>query len=577
MQTVFRFGLLLAWLALGLPAAEAQSEWSFAAGVDSAGFARAQSNAQGQVLIESPQYPRGLWLHFADEAGQALAGLQIDYQSQPDSLIAVYCYDPAERVQATLIWSRPLGDAVRWTLKPRAASDDLPTGGVALDWQGLVAPDEELRLESWQEVAAFLQGRWQGQTGRVVLQFPNTSLTVALDKASALDWLPAHLQSLYAADAADDAQYLFLAVHDFKDALGLQEGIVFYTPLFPDPNLERVVRQALGYRHGLLTKETLASLTELNGRDEGIRNLQGIEHLTNLTQLDLGGNQLSDVTPLAGLTNLNWLSLYNNQLSDVAPLAELTNLTRLLLDNNQLSDVTPLAELTNLTYLSLWDNELSDVTPLADLTNLTHLSLSSNQLSDVAPLAELTNLTYLSLWDNELSDVTPLAELNNLTHLWLDNNQISDVTPIADLTNLTGLYLSGNQISDVAPLADLTNLTHLSLSSNQLSDVAPLADLNNLTRLLLGNNQISDVTPLADLTNLTQLYLSSNQISDVTPLADLTNLNWLYLYNNQLSDVTPLADLTNLTHLYLSDNPLNFQALNEHIPALQARGVEVLY
>ncbi len=424
MQTVFRFGLLLAWLALGLPAAEAQSEWSFAAGVDSAGFARAQSNAQGQVLIESPQYPRGLWLHFADEAGQALAGLQIDYQSQPDSLIAVYCYDPAERVQATLIWSRPLGDALRWTLKPQAANDDLPTGGAALDWQGLVAPDEELRLESWEEVAAFLRGRWQGQTGRVVLQFPNTSLTIALDKGPALDWLLAHLQSLYSAAAADGAQYLFLAVHDFKDALGLQEGIVVYTSFFSDPNLERVVRQALGHPHGLLTKETLASLTELYGRNEGIRILQGIEHLTNLTELDLGGDHLSDVSSLAALTNLIQLDLGHNQVSDVSPLAGLTNLNYLSLGYNQVSDVSPLAGLTNLNYLSLRYNRVSDVSPLAGLTNLNQLVLIGNQTVDVSPLAALTNLNLLWLSSNQVSDVSPLAGLTNLTWLDLGNNPL---------------------------------------------------------------------------------------------------------------------------------------------------------
>ena len=74
-------------VALGTSAAIAQTELFFATGVDSTGWAQAQSNADGHVLIESPQYPRGLWLHLVNEAGDALAGLQVEYQGRPDSLV----------------------------------------------------------------------------------------------------------------------------------------------------------------------------------------------------------------------------------------------------------------------------------------------------------------------------------------------------------------------------------------------------------------------------------------------------------------------------------------------------------
>ena len=66
---IFRFGILLALATLGASTATAQTELFFATGVDSTGWAQAQSNADGHVLIESPQYPHGLWLHLVDEAG----------------------------------------------------------------------------------------------------------------------------------------------------------------------------------------------------------------------------------------------------------------------------------------------------------------------------------------------------------------------------------------------------------------------------------------------------------------------------------------------------------------------------
>jgi len=72
MHLSIRSEILLAVAALGVSAATAQTELYFATGVDSTGRALAQSNADGHVLIESPQYPRGLWLHLVDEAGDAL-------------------------------------------------------------------------------------------------------------------------------------------------------------------------------------------------------------------------------------------------------------------------------------------------------------------------------------------------------------------------------------------------------------------------------------------------------------------------------------------------------------------------
>ena len=81
--------------------------------------------------------------------------------------------------------------------------------------------------------------------------------------------------------------------------------------------------------------------------------------------------------------------------------------------------------------------------------------------------------------------------------------------------------------------------------------------------------------PLANLTNLHTLNLHNNQIADVGPLANLTNLQTLHIGRNQIVDVGPLAGLTELQTLGLSGNPLSNQAINEHIPALKARGVDV--
>jgi hypothetical protein len=54
----------------------------------------------------------------------------------------------------------------------------------------------------------------------------------------------------------------------------------------------------------------------------------------------------------------------------------------------------------------------------------------------------------------------------------------------------------------------------------------------------------------------------------------------LSLYNNHISDISPLVDNTGLGEgdwVDLRGNPLSEQSINEYIPALEARGVQVYY
>jgi hypothetical protein len=52
------------------------------------------------------------------------------------------------------------------------------------------------------------------------------------------------------------------------------------------------------------------------------------------------------------------------------------------------------------------------------------------------------------------------------------------------------------------------------------------------------------------------------------------------LINNDIVDISPLAANAGLGDgdlLYLQGNPLSAESINVHIPALQARGVTVVY
>jgi len=148
---------------------------------------------------------------------------------------------------------------------------------------------------------------------------------------------------------------------------------------------------------------------------------------------------------------------------------------------------------------------------------------------------------------------------------------------LAELTELD-IRNQGN-FTNLSGLEYATGLTKLLLPRNGLRDISALSGLTDLTRLELPGNNITDLTPLSGLTNLQRLVLGYNAITDISPLRNLTALEALYLRSNRIVDITPLVENTGLGSgdvLSLRENgTLNAAAYTTHIPALQARGVEV--
>ena len=353
------------------------------------------------------------------------------------------------------------------------------------------------------------------------------------------------------------------------------------TVTIPDANLRTAIETALNKAQSApITQAEIAGLTRLDAPNANISDLTGLEFATDLTWLTLGENQISDVSALSGLDKLKSLQLGYNMISDMSALSNLNKLESLSLSANVISDISPLSSLTNLKWLWFSDNVISDMSALSDLDKLEHLNLSANVISDISPLLGLTNLKWLKLFKNQISDMSALSNLTRLEALDLSTNVISDISALSDLTNLTWLSLDENQISDVSALSNLTNLTNLQLANNQISDVSVLTNLTNLTYLHLSNNAISDMSALSGLTSLEYLNLHINLISDISALSGLTNLTNLYLSRNNVSDLSPLVTNTGLgsgDEIDVRNNPLSATSLNTHIPALQARGVNVLF
>ena len=331
----------------------------------------------------------------------------------------------------------------------------------------------------------------------------------------------------------------------------------------PDANLAAAVRETLDLAPGsLITTHKMLNLRSLSAGNLGIIDLTGLEHAHLLSNLNLGEAYNHNEKHPPGWDY--WVN--SNSISDISPLAGLTQLTQLQLEENAISDVSPLASLAQLQYVDLSNNAISDVSPLASLAQLTDMDLSYNPISDVSGLSTLTQLQILQFYDcKTISDVSGLSTLTQLQILNLGSNAISDVSPLASLTQLESLNLGNNNINDVSPLASLTQLESLDLRSNNINDVSPLASLTQLEVLRLYNNAISDVSPFASLTQLRSLWLSGNAIADVSPLVTLDLPGTKYAN-------TPLG-----TPLDLRWNPLSYASVNTHIPAIQAKSIEVKF
>ncbi|MCB2359169.1 leucine-rich repeat domain-containing protein [Clostridium estertheticum] len=174
--------------------------------------------------------------------------------------------------------------------------------------------------------------------------------------------------------------------------------------IFPDKNLEKVVRHAIKKYNGDILKGDVAKIKELKASNANISNLSGIQNLTELTLLYLYNNKIDNIDDLKGLTKLTVLDLYNNKIENINALRKLTNLTTLYLWNNKIDNIDSLKGLTNLTVLDLWGNKINDIDALKRLTNLTVLDLSNNKINNINGLKGFTKLNTLYLGTNPITD-----------------------------------------------------------------------------------------------------------------------------------------------------------------------------
>ncbi len=360
-------------------------------------------------------------------------------------------------------------------------------------------------------------------------------------------------------------------------------------------------------------------------------NLSDIDSLTGLTQLmtlSLDNNNLTNVTPFLELPQLETLSLENGELSDVTSLVELTELKTLRLRGNLLSYPSLYTTIPNLRSRGV-DVAVDTRTPTTLISIPgTHgvvgaaqqVAVQVQDQNGIAFAGVPVNFT-LTAAGGHLSTSEATSNLNGkaITTLTLgpepgENFVSATVNEIPQSLNFTITTIDANTLVHIPDVnlhakivetlnkpknatlnaGDLLTLIELDAPNANIQDLTGIEYASNLSYLNLGeayiegkgnanSNTVSNLSALSELTNLNTLHLSSNNISDISALSALTNLNTLYLNSNNISDISPLLALNltgtqwNSTGLYLWNNPLSYTSINTHIPAMQAKGVEVQY
>jgi len=329
--------------------------------------------------------------------------------------------------------------------------------------------------------------------------------------------------------------------------------------IIPDDNLRAAIRDKLNQPYGDLFSTDLQSITTMDVSDRGISDITGLEFCINLGRIDLSNNSIG---------SLDTLALMHDPLTG-------TKLREVNLANNLITDITPLQALNQIEILNLSGNRIQDIAAFyreAGSHRVRILNLSGNQISDLSPLSRLSEISILILSDNLISDISPLTEINGLA--------------IGDSVDLYGNPLSETSINEIIPalrskwvnvywgkLTIETSPPEVELPEPEVASLPVLFE--SLVRQALdrpqGNLLVDEVA------RFTALDASGVGIDRLTGLDSFVNLRHLDLSDNRLEDITPLIDLDKLEFVDLMGNPLGEAALDQVIPDLQARGVEVAF
>ncbi len=277
---------------------------------------------------------------------------------------------------------------------------------------------------------------------------------------------------------------------------------------FPDEKFRQYIIDKIDNGDGILTRDEIALVTDMDVSGCGISDLAGIECFTSLSYLYCSENQLAS------------LDVSKN-----------TALKKLYCDGNQLTSLD-VSKNTVLESFNCNDNELTELKLCNNSTTLKELDYGHNKL-DFVDVSGFPGLRYLDCSANPLSGID-LYNNTQLESLDCNNCQLA-VLDVSCCTALKELYCYDNQLTSL-DVSKNTALENLRCDNNQLTSL-DVSKNTALSMLFCYDNQLAtlDVSKntALDVLNCRQNQLTSLDVSKNTALlmleCDINQLNEIYL------------------------------------------------
>lgn len=347
--------------------------------------------------------------------------------------------------------------------------------------------------------------------------------------------------------------------YKWEDDPSNPESIRLYSDsiIYMVPSMEGVYKYTLVVNNTIKDSKPIELIVKVNPRVSNIFEDPSLEAQIRF-DLKKQNGELTNVDLLSiDSLELNWQIRFYKKIKSIKGAEKLTNLKSLHLTRQSISDVTALKDLTKLERLDLSINyEIKDISPLENLINLKHLDLLSTQIKNIDKLSGLTNLEYLNILASYTKDISVITNFKKLKTFWFSSSSFKEMSIFKELLNLERLYLAQCQIDDISVFSNHTKLKELQMSVNKIKDISPLINNKNMEGLSLHENEIEDITVLEHFEKLKGLDLSNNKITNIEPLVKNKGIG------------LP-------TTIYIFKNPLDAKSINEYIPQLRARKVNI--
>ncbi|KIJ88490.1 hypothetical protein [Rickettsia asembonensis] len=190
----------------------------------------------------------------------------------------------------------------------------------------------------------------------------------------------------------------------------------------PDKKLSRIIHRILKKNDAeSITKEEIASITNINVFDQGVKDLTGLEYATNLEKLIISYNAIDSLEPLKSCMKLKSLIAVCLTTASINNLP--TNLEELDISNLSLTGTdgfTSLSSLTNIKTLQVSNTILNDIDFVSLTVNLSKIEANNCQVTNLKPLQ--------ALLDKRLQDSSYSFETQTVL---LDKGTVGQTTALA--------------------------------------------------------------------------------------------------------------------------------------------------